>query len=214
MNEVELIRAQLAAEREHVREVASLCAAATGHASHAKYSQVFIVSCVNYLLFSMRQELARGAAFLELSSRASEQAARETLGHGAAAGYGIAAGHGAAPSRAAAPASGAALGHGAALEPLRAALASVAAARAALQAASDAYRAGRTEASPMLEELGRCAALLERLVESRGALEALTGRGYTVDDWRRAAHVNADSILEERQLRAEVLQYGAGATGL
>jgi hypothetical protein len=51
----------------------------------------------------------------------------------------------------------------------------------------------------------------EALIESRGALEALVSSLYTVDDWRRIAHVDADSIVEERRLRAEVLRQCDGA---
>lgn len=201
MNEAQLIRAQLAAEREHLREVAFWCAAARSAPAvrsraggsptavawrSAEISQEFIMSCINYLLFFMKQEQARGAACLELSSRAPDS-----------------------PRDAADPHTPPRL-HGA-LAPLRAALAAVTTALAELGSTSEAYRPGRAGGPEILAQLCRCAALVERLTESRLALEALAERRYTVEDWRRVAHVDADSILEERKLRAEVLRHGAGA---
>lgn len=37
-------------------------------------------------------------------------------------------------------------------------------------------------------------------------LEAIAAPRYGMDDWRRAAHIDADSILEERRLRKSVLE--------
>lgn len=170
MNEAQLIRAQLAAEREHLREVASLCAAAHTRIHQAEISPYFINSCINYLLFSMNKERTRSAALLECSSRAHEKAGND----------------------------------------LRRALSLVTDALGELQARSTA-RSVATDARQTLEELERCTALVDRLIDSRLDLETLAEREYSIVDWRRVAHVDADSILEERKLRTEVLRHGAGA---
>lgn len=174
MNEAQLIRAQLAAEREHLREVASLCAAAHTRIHQAEISPYFISSCINYLLFSMNKERTRSAALLECSSRAHERA------------------------------------HEKAGNDLRRALSLVTDALGELQARSTA-RSVATDARQTLEELERCTALVDRLIDSRLDLETLAEREYSIVDWRRVAHVDADSILEERKLRTEVLRHGAGA---
>ncbi len=174
MNEAQLIRAQLAAEREHLREVASLCAAARAPIHNAKINHYFITTCINYLLFSMNKELARSADLLECSSRAHERA------------------------------------HEKAGNDLRRALGLVTEALGELQARSTA-RSIATDARQTLEELERCTTLVDRLIESRLALETLAERDCSIVDWRRIAHVDADSILEERKLRTEVLRHGAGA---
>jgi hypothetical protein len=58
-----------------------------------------------------------------------------------------------------------------------------------------------------LEALTRYARLLaESRVEDSESLMARASARYTVEDWRRIAGVDADSIREERRLRAEVLR--------
>jgi len=46
---------------------------------------------------------------------------------------------------------------------------------------------------------------LNRLSMLAQALEAIAEAHYGVDDWRRASHIDADSILEERRLRKQAL---------
>lgn len=81
-------------------------------------------------------------------------------------------------------------------------------------------RSDLTDANHRL--LGRCARTLETLAatQARGSsaellarlmplveeLEALAESRYALADWRRAAHIDADSILEERRLRKKVLE--------
>ncbi len=163
MNEVQLLRAQLAAEREHLREVAALCAA---RRREDNISYDFIISCTEYLLFRLSKEHARGVALQNLQGVAPEN--------------------------------------------LRRALIPVTAAIGELRAQSTARNVA-TDARQRLELLDRCAALADQLIESRRALEALAESRYTVEDWRRVACIDADSILEERKLRAEVLRHGTGA---
>ncbi len=168
MNEVQLLRAQLSAEREHWREVVSLCAS---RRAENYISQDFIISYTNYILFCMSKEHARSTTLLERSSP----------------------------------------GDSGAIDDLRRALFPVTAALGELRrpARTTAHRAV-ADGRQRLEALHRCVVLVDRLIESRRALEALTEHLFTVDDWRRLAHVDANSILEERKLRAEVLRHGAG----
>jgi hypothetical protein len=55
----------------------------------------------------------------------------------------------------------------------------------------------------------RCLAPLRDLIDSSERLEALAERRYTIDDWRSIARIDADSVLEERRLWAEVLRHGS-----
>ncbi len=188
MNEVQLLKSQLAAERQHLREVAGLCTAGS-----ELVSPEFTESCANYILFSMNQERARAQALLERSSRVRG------------------------------PADGA-RGEPAALHALEEGLGAVTVALGELLELRGTRRAGRGGPGAVggppgmnggrqrLEALGRSAALLERLIVSRLSVQALAEAGYTVEDWRRIARVDADSVLEERRLRAEVLRHGAGPT--
>jgi hypothetical protein len=57
----------------------------------------------------------------------------------------------------------------------------------------------------------RRAALLGRLIDSAERVEALVEQRYTIDDWRSVARIDADSVLEERRLWAEVLRDGSGS---
>jgi hypothetical protein len=53
--------------------------------------------------------------------------------------------------------------------------------------------------------------LLRNLIQAAQAIEQFAERYYSVEDWRSVAQVNADSILEERKLWAEVLHHGTVA---
>jgi hypothetical protein len=55
----------------------------------------------------------------------------------------------------------------------------------------------------------RCLAPLRDLIDSSERLEALAEWRYTIDDWRSIARIDADSVLEERRLWAEVLRHGS-----
>jgi len=66
-----------------------------------------------------------------------------------------------------------------------------------------------------LERLKRAlgeARLLD-LIEAAERVEALAEQWYSIEDWRRVARIDADAILEERRLWAEVDRDGSGARG-
>jgi hypothetical protein len=98
------------------------------------------------------------------------------------------------------------------LECLRASPGLTAPERSTLDRASDALRAiesgGALGAPEALTEL-----LLAHILPTAEALEAIAERHYGVEDWRRAAHVDADSILEARRLRQRVIEHGASPAG-
>lgn len=152
MNEVQWLQAELAAEREHLREITTR-ASASGEIGDL--SEGFTETYNDYIMLILRKEQARARAHLGRFDGARPFSPAEH----------------------------------AAIERLQGALASAEAAAAA--------------------HLGPA---VEALIESRTALEALVSSLYTVDDWRRTAQINADSILEERRLRARVLQHLAGAS--
>lgn len=93
------------------------------------------------------------------------------------------------------------------LEPLRAALAAADQAAARLSSLLEAQDGGTTIRDAVADLAGTAAAL-EALADSRAAVMALAASRYTLEDWRRTALVDADGILEERRLHAEVLRNG------
>ncbi len=76
-----------------------------------------------------------------------------------------------------------------------------AAANAVANTPADALEASRAAAGGVPAAR---AALLCELIEAAERLEALAERRYAVEDWRHVARVDADSILEEHRLWAEV----------
>jgi hypothetical protein len=172
VNEVQLLEAQLACERQHLRALGTSSAAITAPRGLEDIFIGYITSYASYLMFITNKERARAQAHLE------------RFGSGQPLG----------------PADHAALEH------LRGALASADTIDASLRAAMDA-RSGATEARERAVAIKHDATVLEALIEARVALEALAAPRYTVDDWRHTAQVDADSILEERRLREQVLQY-------
>jgi len=86
MNEVELIRAQLAAERRHAAEVANACASALAAAAvHASASEPAVAEfcqvCVDYLVWVLTRFEQRDQILCELfhSRLATNDGARRTL---------------------------------------------------------------------------------------------------------------------------------------
>ncbi len=73
-------------------------------------------------------------------------------------------------------------------------------------ATSHTARGSKAPATPE-----RRAALLCNLIDSAERVEALAERRYTLEDWRSVARVDADSVLEERKLWAEVVRDGSGS---
>jgi len=176
VNEIQLLKAHLASEREHLRALAARSAAAAGPSGplarpDSDLSVEYITSYISYLMFIIRKERARAEAHAERFGGAKSQGPMEH----------------------------------AALERLQEALASVATIEVSLRAALAAR--GAPEARERARELVDAVAVVEALIDARVALEALASSRYTVDDWRHTAQIDADSILEERRLRAQVLQH-------
>ncbi|MGH8325442.1 MAG: hypothetical protein ACRET2_01615, partial [Steroidobacteraceae bacterium] len=59
----------------------------------------------------------------------------------------------------------------------------------------------------------RRAELAMQLLEARAALEGCLAASYSLEDRRAVAHLDADSILEERRLYREVLKDGLEPRG-
>lgn len=170
MNEVELLRAALAAERQHLGEVAALCRATPEPPESNLINNIELLnSCAIYLLSIIKKERMRASAHLECfgEPRAGERETHERWMKSLASAE------------------------------------SAAASLAALLQAGD-LETDRREAAARLAE---CAGRLVDLVASRTALEVLATPRYEVAHWRRTARVDADAILEERRLYAEVLRH-------
>lgn len=182
MNEVEFLEAQLAAERRHVHEVASWCAMLTARGRSESISLDRIYSYCRYLMFYIGKEEARAAAHLELAPAPAPARGLES-----------------------GPAPGPALR--AASERLRGALVSAREEAARVSAVFAGLQAGSPPVSH-LDELAQFAERVADLTESRVALATLAAPRYTLDERRRAAHLDADSILEERRLHAEAARHG------
>jgi hypothetical protein len=153
MNEEQLIRRQLAIERQHLRELAALC-------GHAQDTLLYYKSMryMDYMRYHLPREHARGAAHIDrMRKRAPLTLAEST-----------------------------------ALADLQ-------------QALTDTGLAQRS-CSP--GDPPRDAALLCRLVDALERIEALAEPRYTIEDWRSVARIDADSVLQERRLWAEVLRHG------
>jgi hypothetical protein len=178
MNEVQLLRQQIATERRHVREATAIRAAACP-ASHVTSRDAKLdlhldisISYDNYLRYFFAKERARARAHIARLSRhaplaPSEQAALTRLQR--------------------------ALEESADLEAMLAGAVAIA-------AETNGALAGNT-------------ALLCNLIDANETLEPLAERRYSVEDWRSVAQVDADSVLEERRLWAEVNRHGTITPG-
>jgi hypothetical protein len=158
MNEVQLIRSQIATERQHLR-------ACIG-------DDLYYLSEIyeKYIRYILNRELSRGASHAARMSRARPLTAAEKEG--------------------------------------------LAMLRQALDQAAEAlpgFEPSRRGSDSGAAARARCAALLRNLVDSAERIEALAEQRYTIDDWRDIAEVDADSVLEERRLWAEVLRHGSGS---
>jgi hypothetical protein len=87
--------------------------------------------------------------------------------------------------------------------------------RQALAALADALaRTDESFSQATTETLSHyCALLAQSGIEESTALAAVAARRYTIEDWRAIARVDADSIREERRLRAEVLRLSDALRG-
>lgn len=157
MNEVQLIRRELAAQRRRARLLAAACSPEIGSVNSYvpdSYSLYFLL-VLDLESKRLQSHLARLETRSDLSAderRALERCAREFAS--------LAGGH---------------------------------AAAARDTAADTRDTAAGTSVTRNAEALTRLSTIVEEL-------ESIAESRYTVDDWRRTAHVDADSILEERRL--------------
>jgi len=175
MNEVQLIRAQLATERQHASAVANACAGALAHAGENAVSsgsplEEFRRACVDYLVCVL-------AWFEERDQRLSDLARARPEADD--------------PSRRALEAALARPGRSReALERLEAAFAGTAGA-----GSTGTARSSWPEFAHYFNSVWSA---------RRDALDALLAANPRVTDWRAAGGIDADSIMEERQRYARV----------
>jgi hypothetical protein len=174
VNEVQLIRRQIATERQHLRELAARSGQAAVGEDHdagrmRKLSQDISASYFNYMRYYLPRERARAQAHIERIGRGASPTPDE---------------------RAALAGLQQALGETTGLS------------------GSEVAHAALTPRSACAGECARDAARLCRLIDSAERIEALAERRYAIEDWRSVARLDADSVLEERRLWAEVLRHG------
>lgn len=175
MNELEIIRSQLAVEQSHAAEVANACAAAFGSTSAQRASDEVMASfreaCVSYLVWVLTRFEERDQTLSEILA-ARQSPARAT----------------AAPD---ARHPGRLVGQSGtsreALSRLESALAA---------GDSDAARSGWQEFARFFNS---------SWVPRRTALEAALGEHSSIADWRAVGAIDADSMLDERKRYARVV---------
>lgn len=178
MNEVQTIRREIAAQRLGASEIAARCAPSRGDAGLAENYNLESIAYEHYMFFFLDIECRRLAAHLDrLRTGVSDESARLLLERGARV------------------------------------LAEARTARDSLRRfveASDPLRDAAPSApdvaadrSVALREAGERVRALEPVA---AAIEACAAKIYRLEDWRRAAHLDADVILEERRLRNRILE--------
>lgn len=175
MNEIEIIRSQLAAEQSHAAEVANACAAAFGSAANPCAAQettaLFREACVSYLVWVLARFEERDQTLSELL------ASRHSADTPAAA----------AGSR-----------------PLGDLVSRPGTSREALSRLESALAAGEPEAARAgWREFVRF--FNSAWAPRRAALERAIAEHSSVADWRAVCAIDADSILDERTRYARVL---------
>lgn len=179
MNELQIIRSQLAAEQSHAAEVANACAAVLGSTGAAPAPPEAIArfrdACVSYLVWVL-------ARFEESDQTLAElPAARQGQTDGEADG---------------AAASGA--------RPLAALVGQPGTSREALARLEAALAAGESGgARAAWQEFARF--FNSAWTPRRAALERALAEHLSVADWRAISAIDADSILDERNRYARVL---------
>lgn len=156
MDELAILRGQIAAERRHLVAVKAACRAALQDGHQTTGLEQFAHACRAYLLYIGRRLLAQDHAHAVLL--------RPRLPPGDAANHQL-------------------------LDDLEATLKQL---RTALQAleASTAPVAGLSDYLAFVDNV---------LAKRRHSLEPLFAAHYSIEDWRAAAFVDADSIIEERE---------------
>jgi hypothetical protein len=174
MNEVDLIRAQLSAERQHAAEVANACAGALENAAAGSTGSEFCQACVDYLVWVLAQFEVRDQMLAELfhSRLGANDAIRAALDD-------VIARRGTSRE---------------ALRKLEAALA-VDAARAASARADNSPGKSWQEFAQFFNGVWSA---------RRDALDELFKQHARISDWRAVSLIDADSILEERSRYARV----------
>ncbi|MGH8298114.1 MAG: hypothetical protein ACRES6_02380 [Steroidobacteraceae bacterium] len=175
MNEIDIIRSQLAVEQSHAAEVANACAAVFGSTGaapvSAEASALFREACVSYLVWVLARFEERDQTLSELL------VSRQSTANGAAA-------ESARQLGSLITRSGTS----------REALARLQAALAAGE--SESARAGWQEFARFFH-----AAWTPR----RAPLEGALAQHFSVADWRAVCAIDADSILDERHRYARVV---------
>ena len=169
MNELEIIRSQLAVEQSHAAEVANVCAAVFGATRAAGASSeapaLFREACVSYLVWVLARFEERDQTLSDLL------VARQSAANGTAA---------------------------ASVRPLAALIARSGTSREALARLEAALAAGESEgARAGWQEFAQF--FNSAWAARRGALEGALADHLAVADWRVVCAIDADSILDERK---------------
>ena len=175
MNELEIIRSQLAVEQSHAAEVANACAAVFGStraaAAVSETTAPFREACVSYLVWVLARFEERDQTLSELL------ASRQPPGNGA---------------------SGASARH------LGSLIASSGTSREALSRLESALAAAESQAARAgWQEFARF--FNSAWAPRRAALERALAEHLGIADWRAVCAIDADSILDERSRYARVL---------
>lgn len=175
MNELEIIRSQLAVEQSHAAEVANACAAVLGATgttlAPSDAIALFREACVSYLVWVLARFEERDQTLSELL------AARQSLANGAAA---------------------------ASVRHLGTLITRSGTSREALSRLEAALAAGESQAAATgWQEFARF--FNSAWTPRRAALEAALAEHLSVADWRAVCAIDADSILDERKRYARVV---------
>ena len=175
MNELEIIRSQLAVEQTHAAEVANACAAVLDGsrtaAAPAAAIALFREACVSYLVWVLARFEERDQTLSELL------VSRQSLANGAAA---------------------------ASARHLGTLITRSGTSREALSRLETALAAGESQAAAAgWQEFARF--FNSAWTPRRAALEAALAEHLSVADWRAVCAIDADSILDERKRHARVV---------
>lgn len=175
MNEIEIIRSQLAAEQSHAAEVVSACAAAFGATGSAAPSTdttaLFLEACVSYLVWVLARFEERDQTLSELL------AARQSMMEGAG---------------------------GAGGRQLGALITRAGTSREALSRLETAFAGGDADgARTHWQEFARF--FETAWAPRRAAIDGALAEHLRVVDWRTVCAIDADSILNERNRYARVV---------
>jgi hypothetical protein len=175
MNEIEIIRSQLAVEQSHAAEVANACAAVFGSAGAApalcEATALFREACVSYLVWVLARFEERDQTLSELLS------SRQSTANGTAV---------------------------ASARYLGSLITRSGTSREALSRLETALAAAESEGARALwQEFARF--FNSAWTPRRAALEAALAEHLSVADWRAVCAIDADSMLDERNRYARVV---------